>query len=95
MGPEAESKEKQGVWDPMLEVAIQSRLQHIYHGNPMPEFPLSPSQELWIWPQRGTVSIVCYYIYYTCRLNIFTGFFTPSPYEQIFKRLCVLLKGVF
>jgi hypothetical protein len=36
----------------------QSRLQHIYHGqpyakldvNPMPESFLSPSQGLWIWP---------------------------------------------
>jgi hypothetical protein len=37
---------------------LQSRLQHIYHGqqfagvdlNPMPESTLSPSQGLWIWP---------------------------------------------
>jgi hypothetical protein len=40
---EAESKEKHGVWDPMSELTIsltlchcplQSRLQHIYHGQP-------------------------------------------------------------
>ncbi len=38
---------------------LQSRLQHIYHGqpyarvdlNPVPESTLSPSQGLWIWPQ--------------------------------------------
>ncbi len=46
----------------------QSRLQHIYHGqpyagaalnpyarvdfNPMPETTLSPSQGLWVWPQE-------------------------------------------
>ncbi len=37
---------------------LQSRLQHIYHGqpyarvdlNPMPQSILSPSQGLWIWP---------------------------------------------
>jgi hypothetical protein len=37
---------------------LQSRLQHIYHGqpyatvdlNPMPESTLFPSQGLWIWP---------------------------------------------
>jgi hypothetical protein len=36
--PEAESKEKHGVWDPMSWLTIaspfQSRLQHIYHGQP-------------------------------------------------------------
>ncbi len=67
---EAESKEKHGVWDQMGPYAVvdynltlcplQSRLQHIYHGqpyarvdllNPMPESTLSPSQGLWIWPQ--------------------------------------------
>ncbi len=40
---------------------LQSRLQHIYHGqpyarvdlNPMPETNLSPSQELWIQPLKG------------------------------------------
>ena len=38
---EAESKEKHGVWDPMSGVdyiltlcLLQSRLQHIYHGQP-------------------------------------------------------------
>ncbi len=38
---EAESKEKHGVWDPMPELTIpstlcplQSRFQHIYHGQP-------------------------------------------------------------
>ncbi len=63
VSPEAESKEKHGVWDPMPGVdykltlcPLQSRLQHIYHGqpyarvDPMPELTLSPSQGLWIWP---------------------------------------------
>ncbi len=60
---EAESKEKDGEWNPMPELTInltlcllQSRLQHIYHGQPyarfdlnhMPESTLSPSHELWI-----------------------------------------------
>jgi hypothetical protein len=53
---EAESKEKRGVWDPVTSpyVGLQSRLLHIYQGqpyarvdlNPMPESTLSPSQNL-------------------------------------------------
>ncbi len=30
---------------------LQSRLQHIYHGQPYARVALSPSQGLWIWPQ--------------------------------------------
>jgi hypothetical protein len=52
--PEAESKEKHSVWDPMPElpiISLRSRLQHIYNVqpyarvylNPMPETTLSPS----------------------------------------------------
>ncbi len=66
---EAESKDKQGACDPMLELTItsiyplQSPLQHIYHGqpyarvdhNPMPESTLSPSQGLWIWPLKNAL----------------------------------------
>ncbi len=64
--PEAESKEKHGVWDSMPELTITSSyvdsmsrlLQHVYHGqlyaivdlNPVPESTLSSSQGLWIWP---------------------------------------------
>jgi hypothetical protein len=41
---------------------LQSRLQHIYKGqpyarvdlNPIPESTLSPSPGLWIWPQINT-----------------------------------------
>jgi len=44
---------------------LQSRLQHIYHGqlftrvdlNPIPESTLSPSQGLWIWPLVALVAI--------------------------------------
>jgi hypothetical protein len=40
--------------------SLQSRLQNIYHGqpyarvdlNPVQESTLSPSQGLWIWPQK-------------------------------------------
>jgi hypothetical protein len=60
---EAESNEKLGVWGPYAGVdynltlcQLQSRLQHIYHGqpyaridlNPLPESNLSPSQGRWI-----------------------------------------------
>jgi hypothetical protein len=59
---EAESNEKHGVWDPMLELTITSSFVHsrVYSntftmGNPIPESTLkstlSPSQGLWIWPQ--------------------------------------------
>jgi hypothetical protein len=58
-------KKKHGVWDPMPELTItspyvdlQSRLQHMYQGqpygrvdiDPMSESTLSPSQGLRIWP---------------------------------------------
>ena len=62
---EAKSKEKHGVWPydgfdyNITSSPLQSRLQHIYYGqpyarvdlNPMPESTLSPSQGLCIWPQ--------------------------------------------
>ncbi len=55
---EAESKEKHGVWDPMLEMTIISHHVHsrvdsnkFTTGNPTPESTLFPSQGLWIWPQ--------------------------------------------
>jgi hypothetical protein len=62
MDPEAESKEKHGVWDPMPELTIFSPYVHtrvdsntFIMGNPMPESTLSPSQGLWIWPLgKGT-----------------------------------------
>jgi hypothetical protein len=61
---EAESKEKHGMGpcagvDYNLTLCLlQSRLQHIYHGqpyarvdlNPMSASTLSPDQGLWIWP---------------------------------------------
>ncbi len=45
---------------------LQSRLRHIYHGqpyarvdlNPMPESTLSPSQGLRIWPQVSQSSTI-------------------------------------
>jgi hypothetical protein len=60
----AESKEKHGVWDPVLNLTITSLyvdsrvLQHMYHVqtyarvdvNLMTESTLSPSQGLRIWP---------------------------------------------
>jgi hypothetical protein len=47
---------------------LQSRLQHIYHGqpyarvylNPMPELALTPSQGLWIWPQLAFSQWPCW-----------------------------------
>jgi hypothetical protein len=54
---EAESKEKHGVWDPMLELTITSPYvcsrvdsNTFTMGNPMPDSTLSPSQGLLIWP---------------------------------------------
>jgi hypothetical protein len=52
MGPYA------GVDKSLTLCPLQSRLQHIYHGQPyvrvdlntMPESTLSPSQRLWMWP---------------------------------------------
>jgi hypothetical protein len=76
---------KHGVWDPMPELNItspyvcplQSRLQHIYHGqpfarvdlNPMPESNLSRSQGLWIWPLKTIFSILFLknnYVFFVC-----------------------------
>ncbi len=62
---EAESQEKTWCMGPYAGVdynltlcPLQSRLQHIYNGQPyasvdlnsVPESTLSPSQGLWIWP---------------------------------------------
>jgi hypothetical protein len=56
-GPEAESKEKHGAWDPLPELTITLPYVHsrvdsntFTMGNPMPESTLSSSQGLWIWP---------------------------------------------
>jgi hypothetical protein len=67
-GPKAESKEKHGVWMGPYAVVdyLQSRLRHIYHGqpyarvdlNPMPEPTLSPSPGLRIWRQVSYVAII-------------------------------------
>jgi hypothetical protein len=75
--PEAESKEKHGVrrtgpyagFDYNLTICpLQSRLQHIYNGqpyarvdlNPILESTLSPSQGHWIWPQGVKIRLaVC------------------------------------
>jgi hypothetical protein len=55
--PEAESKEKHGVWDPMQELIITSPYVHsrvdsntFTMGNHMPESTLYHSQGVWIWP---------------------------------------------
>jgi hypothetical protein len=52
-------------YDNLTLCALQSRLQHIYHGqpytrvdlNPTPESTLSPSQGLWIWPLYYNVQV--------------------------------------
>ena len=47
----AESKEKHGVWDPVLNLTITSLyvdsrvLQHMYHGQPYARVDLNPMQE--------------------------------------------------
>ncbi len=54
---EAESKEKHGIWDPMPELtfdnltlcSLQSRLQHIYHGQPYARVDFIP--------QSGTLDL--------------------------------------
>jgi hypothetical protein len=61
--PDAESTEKHGVWDPMPELTIapsplcplQSRLQHIYHGQPYARVDLNPMPESTLSPQSGTL----------------------------------------
>jgi hypothetical protein len=57
----AESKEKHGVWDPMLELTIsynltlcplQSRLQHIYHGYSNARVDLNPMPRVYFIPSQ-------------------------------------------
>jgi hypothetical protein len=55
-----------GVYYNLTLCPLQSRLQHIYHGqpnarvdlNPIPESTLSPSQGLWIWPLPGVTEFL-------------------------------------
>jgi hypothetical protein len=55
---------------------LQSRLQHIYHGqpyarvdlNPMPESTLSPSQGFWIWPLVSSW-VFHYFLFVLCKIS--------------------------
>jgi hypothetical protein len=54
--PEAESKEKHGAWDPMLELTYNLTLcplQHIYHGQPYARVDLNLMSEQTLSPVRN------------------------------------------
>jgi hypothetical protein len=71
---------------------LQSRHQHIYHGqpyarvdlNPMPELSLSPSQGLWIWTLVSWASLTLSTVMGAMKLiYIFYKFFLSNQYRVI------------
>ncbi len=84
---EAESKEKQGVWDHMPELTplcpLQSRLQHIYHGQPYARVDFIPQSGI-----LNLASCMARHRHGASNVNL--------PLCECFRDICVILhNGTF